>query len=513
MTGISTRVGSDMTARRSSSADGTRSADQKDTIVSPPSRAQSCPSLAMPSIHSIQYKPAPLLAISSTSVCYEYKPTPLLEISSISVCYEVSQPDTSTTSLAERKDIVTGVPITPLGVKLDPVGVSPAPPISTDNVVVKPTPLFVDIDNSMDHAVREENPIHSEPAMKSNSSNSSDPDSSSGDEPVSVILADPYDTPGGSSSSDSSSDSSKESSSKPSNSSHIYRSKTSKRTIDFGELKQMAAEAKTSKPSNKVCPENTTIAPGTSPRLSKKISRSKKVRSRLSEPSIGHRMKKNRPLPRDRSSLQEDPDDAIVIEDSSNDDHEEIAQQDPDETQDLMEFAYLDGGQIPLEKGEQPTLEHNQKRSSKRVRVPSSYPGFVEWKSLVDTKLANCDSLWLKTQTDWISLRDNTKKYTGSLMSGFDKKICSVAKRFSSGRVCASEVLALEKSWRLTYTVALMQIKDERHKKQLGAFNARLKQFESVSRGIQPEHFATEEDDGDDIDWTPDTNPKRRRVE
>jgi hypothetical protein len=178
-----------------------------------------------------------------------------------------------------------------------------------------------------------------------------------------------------------------------------------------------------------------------------------------------------------------------------------------------MEFAYLDEGQIPLEKGEQPTLEHNQKHSSKRVRVPSSYPGFVEWKSLVDTKLANCDSLWLKTQTDWISLRDNTKKYTGSLMSGFDKKICSVAKRFLSGRVCASEVLALEKSWRLTYTVALMQIKDERHKKQLGAFNARLKQFESVSRGIQPEHFATEEDDGDDIDWTPDTNPKRRRVE
>lgn len=303
MIGISTRVGSDMTARRSSSADGTRSADQKDTIVSPPSRAQLCPSLAMPSIHSIQYKPAPLLAISSTSVCYEYKPTPLLEISSISVCYEVSQPDTSTTSLAERKDIVTGVPITPLGVKLDPMGVSPAPPISTDNVVVKPTPLFVDIDNSMDHAVREESPIHSEPAMKSNSSNSSDPDSSSRDEPVSVILADPYDTPGGSSSSDSSSDSSKESSSKPSNSSHIYRSKTSKRTIDFGELKQMAAEAKTSKPSNKVCPENTTIALGTSLRLSKKISRSKKVRSRLLEPLIGHRMKKNRPLPRDRSSL------------------------------------------------------------------------------------------------------------------------------------------------------------------------------------------------------------------
>jgi hypothetical protein len=102
-----------MTARRSDSADGTRSADQKDPILSPPSRAQSCPSLTMPSIHSIQYKPAPLLAISSTSVCFEYKPTPLLKISSISVCYEVSQHDTSTTSLAERKDIVTGVPITP----------------------------------------------------------------------------------------------------------------------------------------------------------------------------------------------------------------------------------------------------------------------------------------------------------------------------------------------------------------------------------------------------------------
>ncbi|CAN9286403.1 unnamed protein product [Alternaria alternata] len=121
---------------------------------------------------SIQYKPTPLLAISSTSVCFEYKPTLLLKISSISVCYEVLQHDTSTTSLAERKDIVTGVPITPLGVKLDPVGVSPAPPISTDNVVVQPTPLFVDIDNSIDHAVREESPIHSETAMKSNSSNS-----------------------------------------------------------------------------------------------------------------------------------------------------------------------------------------------------------------------------------------------------------------------------------------------------------------------------------------------------
>lgn len=506
-----------MTARRSNSADGTRSADQKDTIVSPPSRAQSCPSLAMPSIHSIQYKPAPLLAISRTSVCYEYKPTPLLEISSISVCYEVSQPDTSTTSLAERKDTVTGVPITPLGVKLNPVGVSPVPPVSTDNVVVKPTPPFVDIDNSMDHAVREESPIHSEPAMKSNSSNSSDPDSSSGDEPASVMLADSYDTSGSSSSSNSSSDSSsdspKESSSRPSNSSHINRSKTSKRTIGFEELKQMAAEVKTPKPSNKVCPENTMIAPGTSLRLSKKKSRSKKVRSRLSEPSISHRMKKNRPLPRDRSSLQENPDDEIVIEDSSDDDHGKIAQQDPDDTQDLMEFACLDEGQVPLEKGEQPTLEHNQKRSSKRVRVPRSYPGFVSWKSLVDNKQPNCDSLWLKTQTEWTSLRDNTKKYTGSLMSSFDEKICRVAKEFSSGRVCASEVLALEKSWRLTYTVALMQIKDKRHKKQLGAFNARLKQFESASRRIQPEHFATEEDDGDDIDWTPDTNPKRRRVE
>lgn len=58
-----------------------------------------------------------------------------------------------------------------------------------------------------------------------------------------------------------------------------------------------------------------------------------------------------------------------------------------------------------------------------------------------------------------------------------------------------------------------MQIKDERHKKQLRAFNTRLKQFESVLRGIQLEHFATEEDDRDNIDWTLDTNPKRRRVE
>jgi hypothetical protein len=162
-----------MTARRPSSADGTRSSNQKDTIVSPPSRARSCPSLAMPSIHSIQYKPAPLLAISRTSVCYEYKPTPLLEISSISVCYEeVSQPDTSTASLVERKDTVPSVSITSLGVGLDPVGASPVPPISTDNVVVKPTPLSVDIDDSMDYAVREESPIHSEPTMKSTSSTS-----------------------------------------------------------------------------------------------------------------------------------------------------------------------------------------------------------------------------------------------------------------------------------------------------------------------------------------------------
>ena len=45
-----------------------------------------------------------------------------------------------------------------------------------------------------------------------------------------------------------------------------------------------------------------------------------------------------------------------------------------------------------------------------------------------------------------------------------------------------------------------MQIKDKQHKKQLRAFNARLKQFKLVLRGIQLEHFATEEDDRDNID-------------
>jgi len=173
MTGISTRVESDITARRPSSADSTWLADQKDTIISLPSRAQSCPSLAMPSIHSIQYKLAPLLAILRTSVCYKYKLMPLLEILSISVCYkEVLQPNTSTTSLAERKDTVPSVLITLLGVRLNLVGASLVPPISTDNVVVKPTLLSVDIDDSMDYAVREESLIYSKPAIKSTSSTS-----------------------------------------------------------------------------------------------------------------------------------------------------------------------------------------------------------------------------------------------------------------------------------------------------------------------------------------------------
>ncbi|CAG5148262.1 uncharacterized protein ALTATR162_LOCUS2175 [Alternaria atra] len=486
-TGMSARVEFDMTARRPGSADGTRPANQKDTIVSPPSRAQSCPSLAMSSIHSIQYKPAPLLAISSTSVCYE----------------EVPKPSTSTTSLAERKDTVPSVSITSLGVGLDPVGASPVPPISTDNVVVKPTPLPVEFDDSMSL-------IHSEPAMKSTSFTSKH---TAGSGPIARAPPTVQDH------------SNVLCSTSPTQP-HVSRSS---RTIDFEELKQMAAAAKISKPSNEASVDNTTVVQEISPRLSKNISstssalsasdpdlskavmsESGNVRSRLSGSSGGRRIKKNKSLLKDHGHSQ---DDAIVVDDSSDNDHGETAQQDPDEHRDLMELAYLDDGQAPTEKHEQSTLNSNQRRSPKRARSSPSRPGFIQWKGPVDSRLEIVDNLWLKTQAEWISLHHDTKKYTGALMTSFDKKICSAAKKFSSGGLCASDVLTLEKSWGLTYSVASTQLEEKQHKRQIKQFKITLHRLGLASRGLQEEDFAMEGDDEDDMEWTPGTKPKRRRVE
>jgi hypothetical protein len=246
------------------------------------------------------------------------------------------------------------------------------------------------------------------------------------------------------------------------------------------------------------------------------MSESGNVRSRLSGSSGGHRIKKNRSLPKDQSSLQghgDSPDDAIVVDDSSDNDHGESAQQDLDEHRDLMELAYLDEGQAPTEKDEQPALNSNKRRSPKRARSSPSRPGFIQWKGPVDSRLETFDNLWLKTQTEWVSLHHDTKKYTGPLMISFDKKICSAAEKFSSGGFCASDVLTLEKSWGLTYRVALTQLEEEQHKRQIKQFKITLKELGLASRGLEKEDFAMEGDDEDDMEWTPGTKPKRRRVE
>jgi hypothetical protein len=98
-------------------------------------------------------------------------------------------------------------------------------------------------------------------------------------------------------------------------------------------------------------------------------------------------------------------------------------------------------------------------------------------------------------------------------MISFDKKICSAAEKFSSGGFCASDVLTLEKSWGLTYRVALTQLEENQHKRQLKQFKITLKELGLASRGLEKEDFAMEGDDEDDMEWTPDTKPKRRRVE
>ncbi|KAG9195652.1 hypothetical protein G6011_00773 [Alternaria panax] len=540
----------DMVAQRPASADGTRPANKTDSIVFPLSRAQSCPSLAMSKIHSVQSRPAPWLASSGTSAYHEevpqpppsvsstrFKTTPLLAISKISVCYEeVPEPDTLTTSLAERKDTIPGVSITSLGVGLDPVGASPVPPISTDNVVVKPTPLAVDIGDSVDYAVQEESRIYSEPAMKSTSSTSKH---TAGSEQIarapptvrdhSNVLCSKAKSVSSSSASSSSD------SSDSSDSSHVSRSRTSSRTIDFEELKRTAAAASVSKPSNEGCAGNTTVTQGISPKLSKStsstssalsasdpdsskamMSESGNVRNGLSGSSGGHRIKKNKPLPRDQSSLKDhgdSPDDAIVVDDTSDDDHGETAQQNPDEHRDLMELAYLDEGQALTEKDAQPTLNSNQRRPLKRARLSPLRPGFIQWKGPVDSRLETFDNLWLRTQTEWMSLHHDTERYTGPLMISFDKRIRSAAEKFLSGGFCASDVLTLQKSWLLTYTVALTQLEEIQHKKQIKQFKMTLEELWLKSRGLQKEDFTMEKNNEGDTEWTPGTKSKRRRVE
>jgi hypothetical protein len=58
-----------------------------------------------------------------------------------------------------------------------------------------------------------------------------------------------------------------------------------------------------------------------------------------------------------------------------------------------MELAYLDKGQVPTEKDEQPALKSNKRRSPKRAQSLPSRPGFIQWKGPVNSRLQTFNNL------------------------------------------------------------------------------------------------------------------------
>ncbi len=489
---MSAKVEPDMAARRPDPADDTWPANQKELILSPASpQAQSRSSLAMSRIYSIEtlprYKPAPLLAISETSVSFQ----------------EVPQPPPSTTSLVEPKETVPIVPTTSLNIELEPMEATPVLPISIHDAAVKPTPLPVEIDDSMDSTVEEKSRIYDEPSRESENST---PKHKAGSRRIARAPQTVQDH--------SNTVSRSTSPKQP----HVSRSGTSSRTIDYEELERNAAAAKIPKPSDEAFADNSTGIQETPPRLPKSTSFTKSVLSATDPGSSKATMPDSEKVRSHSpgSSGTDRPGDsqktAIIVEDLPDNDLGETAQQDPDDHRDLMELAILDNDRAPTEKHEQPISNDRRpnsshRRRSRRTRSLPSRPGLVQWKGPVDSRLENIDNLWLVLQNEWISLREDTKDYTGPFMASFDKKICSAADKFSLGRACASDVRKLQKSWTLAYTVSLPQLENKEHVKQMEHFTIAMSKLGKASRGLREEYFRIsadmERDDGDDMDWTP----------